>query len=129
MGSIFQFSVALSYNDNLTYVSETKYVYTNVPTIATSSSNIQVGIDDQNIIAGQINNVTIKVKNTADFTAEMVTIQVAMPGSQVSSSSSSSLSSLTGITGSTSSASLVLIGADGSWSLGDIGPGEERECR
>lgn len=127
MGSIFQFSVALSFNDNLTYVSETKYVYTNVPTIATSSSNIQVGIDDQNIIAGQINNVTVKVKNTADFTAKAVTLQVAMPGSQVSSSSSSSLSSLTGITGSTSSASLVLIGADGSWSLGDLGPGEERE--
>ena len=41
-GSIFQFSVALSFNDNLTYVSETKYVHTNVPTIATSSSNIQV---------------------------------------------------------------------------------------
>jgi len=129
MGSIFQFSVALAFNDNLTYVDETKYVYANVPTIATSSSNFKVEINDQNFIAGQINNITLKIRNTGAFTAKAVTLQVAMPGSQVSSSSSSlsSLSSLSGLSSSASSLPLILLGDDGSWSLGDIGPGEERE--
>ena len=125
MGSIFQFSVALSYNDNLTYVSETKYVYANVPTIASSSSNIDVDVDSQSLIAGQINNLTIKVSNAANFTVKAVTLQLSMPGSQLSASSSS-LSSLSSITGATSSVPLVLMDTDGSWSLGDMGPGEER---
>ncbi len=130
MGSIFQFSVALSYNDNLTYRDETKYVYAMVPTIATSSNNFEVEINNQNLIAGQINNVSIKVKNTGDFTANMVTLQVTMPGVQLSSSSlPSSYSGLSGfdLSSTSSSMSLVIINNDGTWTLGNMASGEERE--
>lgn len=129
MGSIFQFSVDLTYNDNLTYKDETKYVYAMVPTIVTPSNNFQVEIDDQNLIAGQINNVSIKVKNIGSFTAKMVTLQVTMPGVQLGGSSlSDAYSGLSGLNlGSTSSSmSLVIINDDGIWTLGDIAPGAEK---
>jgi len=118
-GSVFLFPVQLSYSDGFTYVQETRYAGIRVLSAPSEATTFSISLSTQEVIAGRTNQLGITLKNIGSEPVSGAVLGIGFSGSQ--------LSSITG-TGSLSvpqSSSLVLMGSDGTWVLGDLDPGEE----
>lgn len=122
-GSIYLFPVALTYTDGFTYTQVTRYATVKVASVPSTGLNFHVAIDPQEFSSGGITHARINVTNIGYQDMEAVSVQLSVAGSSISSGAGSLTG--TGIPLTPTSASpFVLLGQDGTWSLGDISPGE-----
>lgn len=114
-GAIFLFPVQLSYSDGFTYVQETRYAGARVLPSPSEATSFSVQLSTQEVVAGRVNSLEMKIKNIGSGEASGAVLGIGFSQSQPQSSLSFS-----------SPSSIVLIGSDGTWALGNMGPGEER---
>lgn len=118
-GSVFLFPVQLSYSDGFTFVQETRYAGIRVLPAPSETTSFSISLSAQEVIAGRTNQLELTLKNIGSGPVSGAVLGIGFSGSQLPS---------IGGTGSVSipqSSSLVLVGSDGTWVLGDLKPGEE----
>ncbi|MEM4657273.1 MAG: hypothetical protein QXX77_02485 [Candidatus Methanosuratincola sp.] len=118
-GSVFLFPVQLSYSDGFTYVQETKYAGIRVLPAPSETTSFSISLSTQEVIAGRINHLDVTLKNIGSGPVSGAVLGIGFSGSQLSSIAS------TGSVSIPQSSSLVLIGSDGTWVIGDLSQGEE----
>ncbi len=107
-GIVYQPVVTLSYSDYIASRQEQKYLALGPVFTALPSVNIETSLSGSELRAGAYNDINMTVRNSGGGVAESLTLYLSLPGGQ------------------TGSSPLILVGSDGSWSLGSLAPGEER---
>ncbi len=103
LGQVYQASLALTYTDNLKAKVDNKFLTLEVPLTFSPSANIDVATSKSELRSGEVNDLTLSVKNNGDGSADALTVQLALPSTQT----------------------LILMGSDGIWSVGRLEPGQE----
>ncbi|MEM2001578.1 MAG: CARDB domain-containing protein [Candidatus Methanomethylicaceae archaeon] len=106
-GVAYQASLVMTYYDSLSRSrQETRYLSLNVPAVYSPLAVIDVSINKNELRSGDVNELNLTIKNSGDGTASSLSVSLTIPGVQ----------SVT--------TSMALLGSDGSWYLGELGPGE-----
>ncbi|MEM2093867.1 MAG: hypothetical protein QXI32_01050 [Candidatus Bathyarchaeia archaeon] len=106
-GQLYQVNVALTYSDSIRTKSESRFLTLDVPAVFSPSAVIDIMTDKTELRSGEVNNLTLIVKNIGDGPADALNVQLAFPSTQLGSQA------------------LTLLGSDGMWSFGKLEPGGE----
>jgi len=107
-GTAYQSSVSLTYYDSLSRAKQdTRYFGLNVPSLNVTGASIAASIAPYELVLGQNNVLTLKLKNIGDADATSVTASLVMPGA------------------ATGSSPLSLINSDGRWTYNAINKNDE----
>jgi len=105
-GSPYQLTFTLTYN-YYGAKTETRTVGVNVPSLNVTGASIAASIAPYELVLGQNNVLTLKLKNIGDADATSITVSLVMPGA------------------ATGSSTLSLINSDGRWTYNAINKNDE----
>jgi len=103
-GSIYQITASLTYSDFIKTRQDAQALSLGVPNVGQSSANLETSLLPQNLISGQVNNITLKVTNIGDSAATDLTVTLSLP-----------------LQGANSQ--YTLIGSDGRYSINNLASG------
>lgn len=106
-GALYQVTIALTYNYG-SQRTESRSIGFQVQPITDRGAMISAEVQGSELIAGAINNLTLRLTNAGDASASSLSVSLSLPGGA-------------------SSVPLALIGSDGKWAFSQLGVGESLE--